>query len=59
MWKLGFSKIAFSNSEGNIEIHKLQNYSKIHLSSSQRIKIKKRQAETLNSLKHNLTQIRV
>ena len=33
---LGFGKIAFSNDKGVIEIHKLKNYKKIHLSNNHR-----------------------
>lgn len=33
---LGFGKIAFSNEMGNIEIHKLKNYSTNHISKAQR-----------------------
>ena len=36
MTNLGFGKIAFSNNEGNIEIHKLNNYNTKHLSSAYR-----------------------
>ena len=39
MRELGFGKVAFSNKEGEIEIHKLKNYDKISLTSSQRLRV--------------------
>ena len=38
--ELGFGKIAFSNDEGQIEVHKLSEYNKAHFTSAQRMKLK-------------------
>ena len=42
MRELGFGKIAFSNKKGEIEIHKIKNYNKVALTSSQRLRVKNR-----------------
>ena len=34
--RLGFGKIAFSNEKGEIEIHKLKDYKKIHVANNHR-----------------------
>ena len=42
MRELGFGKIAFSNKKGEIEIHKIKEYNKVSLTSSQRLRVKNR-----------------
>ena len=61
LWKMGFGKIAFTNSDNEIEIYKLKDYKEIqtHLTSSYRVQINKRNITTLKDLKHNLKQIRI
>ena len=61
LWKMGFGKIAFTNSLNEIEVYKLKEYKKIqtHLTSSYRIQIKKQNMTSLKDLKHNLRQIRI
>jgi hypothetical protein len=39
--KLGFGRIAFSNSKGEIEIHKLSTFQTTHLSRAQRLTMNK------------------
>lgn len=41
--EFGFGKIAFSNQNGEIEIHKIKEYSYTHFTSRQRLNIKKSQ----------------
>ena len=37
--EFGFGKIAFSNNDGNIEIHKISKYTHSHFTSAQRMNI--------------------
>jgi len=61
LWKMGFGKIAFTNSSNEIEVHKLEDYKEIqtHLTSSYRVQIKNKNITSLQDLKHNLRQIRI
>ena len=42
MRELGFGKVAFSNKQGEIEIHKINSYDKVALTSSQRLRVQNR-----------------
>ena len=66
LWEMGFGKVAFTNHNNDVEIHKLINYKQQqrHITSSYRIQINKKGVDISNSdigsaLKHNLRQIRI
>ena len=52
MRELGFGKVAFSNKKGEIEIHKIKEYNKVALTSSQRLRVKNR-----NKIKNTYSKI--
>ncbi len=55
--ELGFGKVAFSNDEGNIEMHKLSKYTHAHFTSAQRMKLKGSR-EILDKNKQSLAKTR-
>ena len=47
---LGFGKIAFSNADGEIEIHKLANYTKVHVINNHRRFLKNKNCKCVKDI---------
>lgn len=56
---LGFGKIAFSNERGRIEIHKLDDYNKIHLTNNFRRIVKKEYHNDIKKINQSLNIIKL
>ena len=56
---LGFGKIAFSNERGEIEIHKLKDYTKIHITNNHRRILNYKKNSTLNDINASLGFIKL
>ena len=54
LWKMGFGKVAFSNSNNEIEVCKLKDYkdTQTHLTSSYRVQMRKQNVVNLKDLKY-------
>lgn len=56
---LGFGKIAFSNAQGEIEIHKLKNYNKVHVINNHRRFIKNKNCNCVKDINAALDFIKL
>ena len=59
LYHLGFGKIAFSNVNGEIEIHKLKNYNKIHIINNHRRFIKHKNCNCVKDINAALDFIKL
>jgi hypothetical protein len=56
---LGFGKIAFSNIKGEIEIHKLKDYNKVHIINNHRRFIKQKKCNCIKDINAALDFIKL
>lgn len=56
---LGFGKIAFSNEKGEIEIHKLKNYTKVYVINNHRRFLKNKNTTNIKDINASLDFIKL